>query len=201
MGLDYTYEVVAELRSADSLVRVLAKHLVARDRQRLLAALGASPESIMRRIQRRDLELELSNDESHDLCFAFLFPSDQHLVAYGSIRQFDDPQSGRLAIGCVWSSIRCGERYALFRATAATTDMSLLFQESRSIRETFVQIGREAGAALVVFDEEKDDRVGIWPREGRMANSIGPDDFLGPVVEPHEIDRYCSALVAGAGIE
>src|SRR5213076_2857582 len=103
------------------------KHLELKDRNRLLAAAKVSSERIMEVIQRDDLESRLSGRGSEDICLTFLFPSDEHLVAHGSVAQSDDPQTGRLAIGCVWSWIRCGERYGLFRATAATSDMSRLF--------------------------------------------------------------------------
>jgi len=199
MGLRYAFEIVTDRTSIESLIRVIAKHLEPKGRTRLLAAAKVSSERIMEVIQRDDLESRLFEKGNEEICLTFLFPSDERLVAHGSVAQSDDPQTGRLAIGCVWSSIRCGERYGVFRATAATSEMSRLFAHSQSIRETFLGIAKEAGAALLLLDDEQEPRYGIWPREGRLTSTLNPEEFPDPFPDPLDIDRYCSALLAGAG--
>jgi hypothetical protein len=199
MGLRYAYEIVTDRTSVESLITAIAKHLESKGRNRLLAAATISSVKIMEVIQRDDLESGFAEKGFDDLCLTFLFPSDERLIAHGSLADFDDPQTGRLAIGCVWSRIRCGEKYGLFRATAATSEMSRLFDESPSVRDTFIRIAKDAGAALLLLDDELGKNLGIWPREGRLASSVNLEELSYPLVDPVEIDQYCSALLAGTG--
>jgi hypothetical protein len=199
VGIRYAFEIVTDRTSIESLSQAIAKHLEPKDRTRFLAAAKVSSERVMEVIPRDDLEFRLSEMGNEDICLTFLFPPDESVVAYGSVAKLDDPQTGRLAIGCVWSWIRCGERYGLFRAAAATSGMSRLFEQSQSIRETFVQIAKEAGASLLLLDIEQDKCLGIWPREDELASLANSGEVSDPLIDPLEIDRYCSALLAGAG--
>ena len=47
--------------------------------------------------------------------------------------------------------------------TAATTDMSLLFAESDSIRRFFTDMAAEVGAVCCIFDREGDGDEICWP--------------------------------------
>ena len=200
MGLHYSYEVVTARQYFDRLIGAIVKHLVSKEADRLTTALSKGSDRVMQSVLRDALEAPLFEKGIEDLCLTFLFPADERLAAYGGIQEVDEPESGRLAVGCVWSWMRCGEHYALFRGTAATTKMSHLFQESPRVRDTFVQIGKDSGAVLVVLDDEQETGFGIWPREGRLTSGLDPDDIPEPLSEPQDIDRYCSAQLAGAGI-
>ena len=62
-----------------------------------------------------------------------------------------------------------GEDVLLFHSLSGRESMSRLFEHSPNIWETFARIGREAGAALVTFDDEQGELVAVWPRRGRLG--------------------------------
>jgi hypothetical protein len=197
MGLRYSYEVIAPLPCAERLVRAVVKHLIPDDQDRLLAAWVTGPDGIQHMVQRHAHDFW-----SGDVCLVFLFPSDDQLAASKTTEGCDDPQTNRIAVGCIWSCLDCGDDYVRFCATAATTGMSVLFAQSPSIRDTFVQIGQEACAALVAFDDggESGDHIGIWPREGRIEFAPSVDESSNSDLK-FDVDRYCGALVAGRCVE
>lgn len=123
-------------------------------------------------------------------------------VSYGRVKHLFDLVSGRVAVGCVWSEFLLGHRYLLFRATAATTRMSLLFAQSFSVRDTFATVGREAGASLVGFDDEQGELVGVWPRQGQAGSFVIDMYAMYASLEPdgERIDSYCAATLAVFGL-
>jgi hypothetical protein len=162
MGLDYSFEIIAPRDSVARLVEAQAAHLDPYNAGRLLDAVRDDPVRLMS-VVRRD------SYEHADLCLSFLFKPDDQFAKNSWADHLDDPATGRVKIGCVWSSLRCGDRFVLFCGTAATTSMSRLFEHSPNIWETFARIGREAGAALVTFDDEQGELVAVWPRRGRLG--------------------------------
>jgi hypothetical protein len=192
MGLSYSYEIITPLDATTRLVESLSAHLVPDDAGRLLSAVRASPERLLDVIKRE-------SHESHELCLSFLFPTDEYIAAHGGIERLSDPASGRVAIGCVWSSLKCGNRFALFRGTAATSGMSRLFESSPSVRATFTRIGQVAGACLVLFDDEQLDLVGVWPRTGRMS-SRAVDESGQDYAREVQVDQYCGDVLRAFGV-
>lgn len=194
MGIDYSYEIVAPREATVRLVETLAAHVVPDDADRLLSAAREAPERLMTVAQRDQYE-------AHGLCLSFLFTPDERIAEYGGNGGSDwlsDPTTDRVAVGCVWSSLRWGDRFALFRGTAATTGMSLLFESSPNIRTTFARIGREAGALLVAFDDECGDLVGVWPQSGRSGVSVVSELVRDSECELR-VDTYCKAVLGAFG--
>ena len=192
MGLDYGYEIVIGAERSGELIEALASHLAADDRLRLLAA---------HREYGADLMRGLNPDETsfREVCFSFQFPLDETLREYGNLRIADG--AGQYAlVGCVWSSVVYGERYVLFRGTAATTEMSILFRDSASVRSTFAGIGATASAFAVLFDDEQELPIEIWPRAGRVALAATPEAFHDDERELN-VDQYCAAVLGGEIIE
>lgn len=143
----------------------------------------------------------LNPDETsfREVCFSFQFPLDEALREYGGHRIADG--AGQYAlVGCIWSSVVYGDRYVLFRGTAATTDMSNLFRNSASVRSTFAGIGATASASVVLFDDEQGLPVEIWPRAGRVALAATPESYYDDE-DGLKVDRYCAAVLDGEIIE
>lgn len=191
MGLDYSYELIAERHLANCLVRAVSEHLAPDDKARLLGALDLGVDDLMEQIQRSDLERG-----SQNICLSFLFAADEHLAEYEKDWPLA-PVDGRVQVGCVWTSIECGSRFVLLRATAATSGMSRLFERSASVQETFSDIGRSGGALLVAFDDEREDFVSVWPLRGRFATSKEPDCYYDEDLNL-TVDEYCGDLIASA---
>jgi len=192
MGLDYSFELIAERQDADRLIRSLAEHLTPNNRERLLACLPFT-DLMLRNIRRNEFEQSLFEKHGDEhICLSFLFPLDDRLVEYAQSSPIQ-PHNGQLQVGCVWSSIRCGTHFIAFRAAAATTAMSLLFEKSQSVRATFAKIGQDGGAKLVLFNDEQQSHVAIWPCEGRFSLRNSETQF-------ENYDSYLSALVAAANL-
>ena len=196
MGLDYAYELIAERQSADRLVRAVCQHLAPDDRTRLLGVLGLGVVNVMEHVQRNDFERQLFERGGKDICLSFLFAADEPLTEYAEESPLA-PVDGRVQVGCVWTSVECGSRFALIRATAATSEMSRLFERSASVRKTFSEAGRAGGALLVMFDDEREDFVSVWPLPGRFALAGKRDSFEDDELKL-KVDAYCSDLVASA---
>lgn len=197
MGLDYAYELIAERQSVDRLIRAVCEHLAPNDRTRVLGVLGSGLADVMDHVQRdRDVERHLYERGVKDICLSFLFAADEHLTEYA--KEFPlAPVDGRVRVGCVWTSVECGSRFALVRATAATSAMSLLFEYSTNVRKTFSDIGQSGGALLVTFDDERQDLVSVWPCQGRFAPSGEPESFEDDKCKS-KVDGYCADLLASA---
>ena len=192
MGLDYSFILVTDLERADMLIRELANHLDAEGRQRLSSCLPYDAQVGFRSVRRGEFEQSLFDKHGiQDLCFSFLFPTDVDLLKYAA-DQSREVQDGKLSVGCVWCSIRSEQRFLAFSATAATTAMSLLFERSAAVKATFADIGRRAGASLVMLDDERPPSIiGIWPSIGRFSLQPGTRPF-------EDYDSYYSALIERA---
>ncbi len=184
MGLDYAFELIAERSSADRVIRAIAEHLDPTDSGRLLACVPSDVDCPLGDIERTPLEQNMS-----DLCLGFLFPPDGQVEAYSPERKLIN---GLVRIGCVWSTLIVEGNLVIFRATAATTGMSLLFEESPSVRNTWISIAQKAGALLLLLDDERFDNRAIWPVE-RLLGHPAADT-------PGEEGRY-RALIKEAGLQ
>lgn len=119
-----------------------------------------------------------------------LFPLDAELEAYGPVRYVDDMAS----IGCIWSTIVTGQRFAMFTATAATSHMSDLFRESPSVRTVFTEIASESGCRVALFDDEQPEVIVFWPEGPRRIWIDHPwNDYF-----DFEVDGYCAAAIQAA---
>lgn len=196
MGLNYAYELIADRQSADRLVHAVCEHLTAEDRARLLACLGGGLPYVMECVERDELERYLFDRGSKPICLSFLFDRDDRLEEYDKENSL--PRTGdRIRVGCVWTEIKCGADFVLIRTTAATTAMSLLFEQSASVRRTFVEAGRSGEALMVLFDDEQGDFVAVRPYEGRFAPARECESFMDEDLNL-KVDAYCAELVASA---
>lgn len=103
----------------------------------------------------------------------------------------------KYAIGYVYLSIynRKSDWYgeegardvAAFDFGTPGTTMSILFQESTSIRNTFLNLARSVPAVCAVFNNEFDGEV-IWWKGKEVSFQIGD-----PFMQPHEIENFLSS--------
>jgi hypothetical protein len=79
--------------------------------------------------------------------------------------------------------------------------MSLMFERSRNVWETFTTIGREAGALLVAFDDETGELGLVWPRRGRLGVCI-LDECVVLVDDEWKsrADLYCEAVLSALAV-
>jgi hypothetical protein len=113
---------------------------------------------------------------------SLFFAPDQALEEYvvGWKEYFQDgtepprDEHGRIAIGYVYLTIDLnpdGQRnhrpeLVRFSFSAATSDMSRLFERSGSVREAFVELLRSHGGLCGVFDDEEPTRPKLfWPED------------------------------------
>jgi hypothetical protein len=163
MGLDYSFELVVEIAKLERALVAIADALVPSDRERLLRSVAPDPVGWLERIERTGTDARMS-----DVCFSFLFSPDDDLLVYPSGQV--EP-CGRVGVGCVWCYLRIrDDGVAVFRATAATTCMSLLFERSESVRAVWASIAEQCGAWFVMFDDETYENRVLWPYVGTLSD-------------------------------
>ena len=84
-------------------------------------------------------------------------------ACHGSPEQAESAGPEGFYLG-MYLHLQLGEQLGAIRFAAATTAMSELFAESKSIRRVMVTLAEEIGAYLVVFDRE-DLQTEVWRGE------------------------------------
>jgi hypothetical protein len=88
----------------------------------------------------------------------------------------------------------------VFEAFAATSAMSRLFQTSATIRSAFVQITKEGGGLMLLFDDEDIQGKGalamVWPTQHDLPLEEQPYPLTG-----ESLDSYCTRYLTAAGIQ
>jgi hypothetical protein len=213
MGFTYSYELIAPAARTGRLVAALLPHLCREDRVRLRAALPWRPRRSTTHQWCNDEQVQVrhgiaglcgESDLDDSYCFSMLFRRDEAIDEYEDRRSFDRSRGlptevGRVRVGCVWVSLRAGRSLCVLEASAATSCMSVLFQDSENVRQTFRRIARAARALALFFDAEERDLV-LCARQERGVTQ--PDH------EPYELERfgdlhvdaYYGALLAAARI-
>ncbi|MEM1054023.1 MAG: hypothetical protein AAGI52_00745 [Bacteroidota bacterium] len=201
MGLRYVYEIVTERQHGDRLVEAVAQHLRPDNRAMLLSTRRLGAEKAVEEFNRLDGSL-LPGFGGDEMCLSFLLKPDDILREYeDSLRERTRPSS-RIPVGCVWAGVRVGQAYAHLWARAATSGMSRAFQQSPSIRSTFVAIGKAAKASLVFFDQEEEDAVLALPGGRPFTPEWITDAWIGiheTLLEELDVDTYCREALRAAG--
>jgi hypothetical protein len=117
MPLSYAYELIAQRSAVGPLLRAFARHLAPDDQQRLIAAVDTGECEVLRHIARREDEQHsgLFDQGGGDVCFVFHFAPDAELVEYARETNVA-PAQGRIQVGCVWTSLKCGDQFLVLRA-------------------------------------------------------------------------------------
>lgn len=162
MGLDYSYEFVVRRENADLLVSAIADHLAPEDAERIADAKPFNFENPLERV-RRDSSFAFGQ-----MCLCFLFPLDPEVSEYHRSSR-NELVGGKVRVGCMYSEFVVELNFVIFSATAATTDMSLMFANSRSVRQTMIEIAERSNAELLLLDDEQFDNFAVWPVERRLG--------------------------------
>lgn len=146
-----------------------------------------------------------SDDPELNFSSVLFFEADEAIREYiedhgGNSDDFRSPPDAtgiaKIPIGYVYLSIynkgsdwygEDGARdVAAFDFGTPGTTMSILFQESASIRNTFLQLARKIPAECAVFNSEFSGEV-IWWKGKEVSIEIGD-----PFMQPHEIETFLS---------
>ncbi len=90
-----------------------------------------------------------------------------------------------VAIGCVWTAFRFGDRYLLTSATSSYSAMAKAFEDSRSIQSLFTDIAEQsASEALVLVDDWNTSSL-LWRNPQTTTRAIADNP----------IDAFCLELL------
>jgi hypothetical protein len=198
MGLNYSYNLWVPHKSLYNFFSRLAQldgsfilsQLIWPDGRRL-AGLPPAPESGL-------IPFDTSIGDDNGLCLGFRFEIDTALIQYdfeiqqngiGLTARQDD---GRFPIACIWTYVHLSPEdfrwlgsdplYIEVKFRAATTRMSLLFSQSKSIRHFFIQLARQSEAIYCTFDKEAQGVEELFIRE--ISHQLPLECITGYVPEP-----------------
>jgi hypothetical protein len=201
MGYNYSFHLIVESKQVDLLLQQLALYLSENDARRLMDSLPWVPETIRDVIWGSGstimecqgiggLHLGEYERENH-YCFSFLFPPDADLEEYERREHIPLREGDKIHIGCIYTRLYVSDEYALLKATAAATDMSLLFSSSPSIRKVMIELAAGCSSIALFIDSEKQyDWLLLYPEVRTTANP-NPDLFYSPDYKILRTDAYC----------
>lgn len=246
MGLNYSYWYFMEVGQVSPTLELLLPNLDTHSRQKLRHSLPWHPVNETKIISRSGKETvfrcgirpkpgfpaEWDDDEKEGWdqprvefmwnCFSLLVQKDgdEALSVYATEYPVPLGSDQTASIGCVWTHVVTGERYAVIQFTAATSDMSRLFERSQNIRAIFVNLAEKSKVLAMQLDTEDLDEnyqamapdtfynmaYLLYP-EDRKIRWLGPDDFL---AEPqsqqnsklfsYDVDAMVLAFLQSAGL-
>ncbi|MCA9616064.1 MAG: hypothetical protein H6721_08730 [Sandaracinus sp.] len=174
MGIRYAFSILTEATRVDALLEALAEVLAPANALALRAALPWRPLVDERltwgdEVTRGRLGVAgIGTPDVHDACFSYVFREDAEVQRY--LRTMPGSTG---SVGCVYTRLEVGERFACLTATAATSGMSRLFAASRGVSATFERVAVRARAFAVLFDDESDHDVSlVWPGEARRVPTL-----------------------------
>jgi hypothetical protein len=188
MGLDYSFNLITERQAVDALLREVAASVVATDRDRLHACMPSTPETALRDLRRDEFE------RGSDICLSFLVEPSPEVLKYDATLGAE-PVNGSVPIGCVWTSLLIGKRFAYLRAVAATSDMSRLFAESNAVQGVISRMASNAGCYAAYLDDETERYHFIWPTRRTFEWADDIDYHL-----EDSVDTFCNAVLSAAGL-
>ncbi|MEU4238837.1 hypothetical protein [Actinoplanes sp. NPDC026619] len=167
MGIDYGYDLYLPTHAVGHALKVVAS--IAREGIGSVTVVVPGGEQITLPFRG-----EPSDDGDHwslDTCLYFPV-GDEAIRAWAEAERCEGRQEHPDALGRIWvGSIYlyfwrdCGLRpgYSRLDFTAATTGMSLLFEQSACIKGVFTGLAESVGAVCLVFDREGDGDEVCWP--------------------------------------
>lgn len=106
----------------------------------------------------RGLELGIVSRRNNHYCLGLLLPKDSWTLAFANTYPKTQEDSvDKLAIGCIYLTVLIGELFAELSLTAATSDMSKLFLDSRLVQQEMLDLQKDMGAFVCLFDTEIDE--------------------------------------------
>ncbi|MGW4247507.1 hypothetical protein [Nocardia sp. NPDC004722] len=175
MGLDYSYEVYIHRDRAVSLLEAIADNMKDNGRDDWTIAEIAGGRVTLPCTTRfksgRTISLDPSSENREFMDLSLRFDTDEALRAYG-----DPDDEGQFRIGYIYLTVYnaawLSPDHLEFSFMAATTDMSILFLESPSIRNWFASLAIDHDAPLCLLDVEQGPDLGYAPGY-YMSVSVG----------------------------
>ena len=209
MGHDYSFEMVLHKRDLNAALEALCSHLCEIDRLRLRECLPWAPEVETDRAGDAKNPIRecsgirgfrsMKGEYENDYCLSMLFERDEVLREYEADYHFRG-EGDKVTVGCIWTSLYAGRRLAVMTFTAATTNMSLLFQRSPKIRETWTDLARATRSLALFFDkEEGDEWYLIYPRVEKVGRPYDEPYSIDNTLDVN-VDEYYHEVLAMAGI-
>lgn len=208
MGLNYSYLFLCQVERVDSLLSALADVATADEAARLRRALPWAPHEVLHAWSNpRSANVELKIDIKgfapvRDNCLVLLFQPDGIISAFepGELRwwQFRKRRQALrpdlVRVGCIDLTIRAGTTWAGVWLTAVTSEMSRWFEESPSIRQTLMNVARDARSSCLLLDLEDSYRF-ILPPGGTFDPDYEQFVLNDDTYEP-DIDLFAEMLLA-----
>ncbi|WP_141731180.1 hypothetical protein [Oligoflexus tunisiensis] len=176
MGLDSSFCLVFPRRAIDIVLDAFSKHVATADREKL--------QSLPKRC-----------------CLNMLFPQDGEVMGYLDLQESPCSKEGNfLSVGCVWTTIYAGSELACLWSAAATTDMSLLFNESDAVKNTWLNIAETSAALALFLDIDHTSWNMLHPRKVWVERP-SMEDYGWPLDDiPADVDKYLFEALEKAGI-
>jgi hypothetical protein len=209
LGLDYSFIVVLSRSELSFALEKLCTVLYEEDRLRMQRCLPWEPE-----VERYQYQVDkgrgfreclgirsyrlMKEEYENDYCLTMCFKRDKVIGEYED--QYNmNRKHDMIMLGCIWTSVYAGNRFAAITSTAATTGMSLLFQRSPSIKKTWTGLAQKMKAIALFFDQEEGDQWNlIYPARRKVMR---PDDDAYWIDESLMVDAYYQDAIRLAGIE
>ncbi|MFF5704128.1 hypothetical protein ACFY7H_16720 [Streptomyces sp. NPDC012794] len=179
MGLRYGYEVFLPARNVPRALRELAALAPRTDRVPPLALTLPGGERVVVPFTSgfKSEPVDCSTGGTLELDTSLLCGADEAVSAYARGHGTGPDALGRVGIGYVYLTVRftpaLHPRYASMEFTAATSEMSRLFERSASVRAVFTGLTAAAGGVCCVLDTEGDSSRLCW-LNGRPADETVP---------------------------
>ncbi len=209
MPLSYAFTLVVPVAHLARAMTTLAAHMETMDSERLLAAHPWRP-AITHRMEGATAphghglrDLARRTYEGHNSYgFAYRFAiGDEALRRYVETSPITGQEGDPAAhVGCVYTRFSSGQRWLLIEASAATSSMSRLFDESASVRATWVAMAGAMGARALFLDREEAEHWWLLPDGSPVPR---PDDDEFAMVENtivFDVDARASEALDLAGM-
>jgi hypothetical protein len=164
MGIDYSYKLIFGKRRLIQVLRALPG-IAAPSDDRIEVVLLKETVALPFTMNSETKSLVLNPSQGElwlDVCL--LFPSDPLVDEFvlSSMGMYELAPDDLRLIGSISLHV-CWKSELVLNFTASTTEMSILFAKSESIRETFINFLRENNGIEAYFDDENSDPIVIWP--------------------------------------
>ena len=188
MGLNYSFEFISKTENRLKLLEAFSKRLSKDCRDKFGSFDKYEPEyedlitDSWEEIYIIKMGIKLFGNKgdyinNNSYCFSILPEIDESVESYFSNSGYTpDRENGRLLIGCAWTSLYVGEENVLLEVTAATSNMSRLFEKSKSIHKLCSDIAEEAENTSVFLDKE--NQLYWWQIFPESKKFIKPDQNL-----------------------
>lgn len=208
MGLDYSFFTVLNQSELSAALEKLCTALCEDDCMRMQRCLPWKPEVERYRFHaNKNMEFRervgirsfrsMDEENENDYCLTMRFKRDKAIREYEA-RYNIYGRHDTIMLGCIWTSVYAGNRFAAIKSTAASTEMSLLFLRSPGIKKTWTDLAKVMGAVALFFDQEEGDEWDLFYPANRKV--MRPDDDAYWIDDGLIVDEFCQDAVRMAGI-